>query len=161
MDIEQGKRMVNLVGYVDRIDCKNDEIRIIDYKTGKVDSLQFTQVADMLDSSLGKKRPTYALQTMLYAWFYMKEFGKPENKRIVPYIASLRSFYSDEPLKGLKIAEDKNITPLTDYAEWNEEFEKTLREWLENNIFSPHVTFSQTEDVKTCEYCPFTDLCGR
>lgn len=161
LDIEQGKRMVNLVGYVDRIDCKNDEIRIIDYKTGKVDSLQFTQVADMLDSSLGKKRPTYALQTMLYAWFYMKEFGKPENKHIVPYIASLRSFYSDEPLKGLKIAEDKNITPLTDYAEWNEEFEKTLREWLENNIFSPHVTFSQTEDVKKCEYCPFTDLCGR
>lgn len=159
--IDGGKRQVNLVGYVDRIDCKGDEIRVIDYKTGKVDTLKFTQVEDVFNSELGNKRPSYALQTMLYAWFYMREYGTAQGKRIVPYIASLRSFYSDEPLKGLMVAEGRTSVPLTDYAEWDDKFENALRYFLENTIFAPDVKFSQTEDSKTCEYCPFVELCGR
>ena len=159
--IEGGKRHVNLVGYVDRIDQKADELRIIDYKTGKVDALQFSEVSDLFDSTLGKKRPEYALQTMLYAWFYMHQCDTAPHMRVVPYIASLRSFYSEEPLKGLKRVNGKQISPLEDYRPLDEEFEQALRDFLEQSIFAPNVKFTQVEDVKECEYCPFVELCGR
>lgn len=161
IDIDNGQRWVNLIGYVDRIDCKEDEIRIIDYKTGKVDTLTFSQIEDIFNGDLGDKRPAYALQTMLYAWFYMRECGVADGKRIVPYIASLRSFYSDTPLKGLMVAEDRNVHPMDDYALWNDKFETALRNFLENEIFAPDVRFKQAEDAKVCEHCKFVDLCGK
>ena len=161
IDIENGQRWVNLVGYVDRIDSKGDEIRIIDYKTGKVDALTFNQIEDIFNSELGDKRPAYALQTMLYAWFYMREYGHTEGKRIVPYIASLRSFYSDTPLRGLMVAEDKNLRQMDDYVAWNDQFETALRNFLEKELFAQDLRFKQVEDTQVCEHCPFVDLCGR
>lgn len=159
--IDGGKRCVNLKGYVDRIDRKEDEIRIIDYKTGEVGSLQFEEVKDLFDASLKDKRSDYALQTMLYAWLYLRNNTPQEGMRIVPYIASLRSFYSDEPLKGLIREEGRTKIPVDDYVPLNDEFEQALRDFLENTLFSKDVKFEQTQDSKTCAYCAFVELCGR
>ena len=59
----------NLIGTIDRIDLVGDEIRIIDYKTGKVEpsDLIFYEYEELINGSKPK-----ALQLMMYAYLYFK-----------------------------------------------------------------------------------------
>lgn len=152
---------VYLKGYVDRMDRIGDEIRIIDYKTGSVDSLLFESVHDVFDAQLQGKRSKYALQTMLYSWLYVQNFAIESNTVIRPYIYAIRKIFGDAYLQVLNRKASKDEMKLLNYMDIHEEFESCLKDFMENDMFNPKVPFRQTDDKEMCKYCPFAVLCGR
>ena len=153
--------MVYLKGYVDRMDRIGDEIRIIDYKTGSVDSLLFDSVHDVFDAQLQGKRSKYALQTMLYSWLYVQNSAIESNTVIRPYIYAIRKIFGDTYLQVLNRKADKDEKKLLNYMDIHDEFESCLKDFMENDMFNPKVPFRQTDDKEMCKYCPFAVLCGR
>jgi len=66
LDIEGEELEINFRGFADRIDQVNDELRIIDYKTGKVDGLNKVEVQKIFQDQ-GRSK---ALQLLMYRAMY-------------------------------------------------------------------------------------------
>ncbi|RED48718.1 PD-(D/E)XK nuclease family protein [Seonamhaeicola aphaedonensis] len=67
VDIDQLDFPVRLTGMVDRIDERNGLIRIIDYKTGKVEQTE-VEVVNWEDITLDYKKYSKSFQVLLYAY---------------------------------------------------------------------------------------------
>lgn len=85
IELENGQR-VKLKGIADRIDRANGEIRVLDYKSGSVDSkhLKFNKWEDLKQPEEKNK----SFQLMMYAWLYMEKHNQLEE--IAAGIISLR-----------------------------------------------------------------------
>jgi ATP-dependent helicase/DNAse subunit B len=148
-----GKKEVALGGVIDRMDCKDGVIRLLDYKTGK-DTKSLASIASLFDRE-DKKRNKAAMQTMLYAFFY--QFNHPTNTLpLKPGIFTIKEIYSEDFNPFLQL--DKS--ELSDYRDHAEDFEEGLRGLLEE-LVDPAVPFDQTSDKKKCSYCAYKSLCGR
>jgi ATP-dependent helicase/nuclease subunit B len=87
------KKNIKLKGFADRIDSIGDEIRIIDYKTGKVKSedvgkalTKFEGTNEELLIELSKKSKHF-FQLMLYSFMYYKKYGKiPQTSAIISLV---------------------------------------------------------------------------
>ena len=77
---------VVLKGKVDRIDCYNGKIRIIDYKTGKVEQ-KHVQVNDWKDLTTDYEKYSKSFQLLMYTYMMYKE-----NKINLPVEAGIISF---------------------------------------------------------------------
>jgi ATP-dependent helicase/DNAse subunit B len=141
---------VNFKGSIDRIDMINGTTRIIDYKSGTGD-LNFKEMEFLFDSSRDK-RPKPILQVFIYAFFYnMIHPGKLLSPGIYFLRTSFQNFSST-------VTYDKH--EINDATVYFDEFEALLNEKVEE-LFNKNIPFTQTENPKNCEYCPFKDLCGR
>lgn len=149
----EGAKEVALGGVIDRMDLKDQVVRLLDYKTGK-DTKKIPSIASLFDRH-DKKRNKAAMQTFLYAFFY--QYQNPENQLpIKPGIINIKEIYSEDFSPYLQL----NNNEVNDYREFAEEFEQGLRGLLEE-IVNPLVPFDQTEDKKKCTYCAYKELCGR
>jgi len=149
----EGAKEVALGGVIDRMDIKDQVVRLLDYKTGK-DTKKIPSIASLFDRN-DKKRNKAAMQTFLYAFFY--QYQNPENQLpIKPGIINIKEIYSEDFSPYLQL----NNNEVNDYREFAEEFEQGLRGLLEE-IVNPLVPFDQTEDKKKCTYCAYKELCGR
>ena len=146
--------MVKLGGKIDRVDKVNNHIRIIDYKTGN-DKLEFKTI-EALFSEKKVDQNSAVFQTFLYSKFYL------ENKKpvltITPGIYSARKLYDknfDYRIfnKGLK-------SYIDDYNSVKDEYFQNLTNLI-NEIFDPSASFTQTEETRNCEYCPYRKICHR
>ena len=142
-------------GFADRIDrYLGGEVRIVDYKTGKVeqDDIDITDVnaAAVVDKLFGPSnngRPKIALQLFLYG-LLTQEREDLKDRPVVNSIYSVSRLFT-EPL------EDRPA---------NAEFARLTRERLKDllaEMTDPSVPFRRTEEIKTCEYCDFKMICGR
>lgn len=77
---------VRLFGYADRIDERNGEVRIIDYKTGKV---EHKDLKCDFESMFSDSKFSKALQLAFYKWAYARRHSMPSNQ-IVSTIFSFR-----------------------------------------------------------------------
>jgi CRISPR/Cas system-associated exonuclease Cas4 (RecB family) len=153
IETEEGHQEVALGGVIDRMDIKDEVVRLLDYKTGK-DTKKVSTIASLFDRD-DKKRNKAAMQTFLYAFFY--QYQNPESQLpIKPGIINIKEIYSQDFSPYLQL----NNSEVHDYREFAEEFEQGLRELLEE-IVNPLVPFDQTEDKKKCTYCAYKELCGR
>ncbi|MDR0332119.1 MAG: PD-(D/E)XK nuclease family protein [Dysgonamonadaceae bacterium] len=141
---------VNFKGSIDRIDKVNGTYRVIDYKTGSGPT-DFRDIEQLFDASKNN-RPYQILQVFIYALFY-----KPDDKNfpVSPAIYYLRSIFKDF---NPSISYNKNR--IDDISTYLPEFTEQLNVLFEE-IFNPHVPFSQTLNEKNCEWCAFKDVCGR
>ena len=125
---------VLITGVIDRIDEKNGVIRIIDYKTGLVNSSNLT----IKDMSMICKDPlrTKAMQLICYAWMYHKS---TKCDKISAGIISFRNLSNG--LMGLKITNSQLniIDPAT-----LKEFEDELKSLI-NEIMDPKVDFIDSQ----------------
>ncbi|MEX2595623.1 MAG: PD-(D/E)XK nuclease family protein [Salibacteraceae bacterium] len=79
---------VRLFGFIDRVDERAGEIRIIDYKTGLVEQKDLRFIPDrMVEDSFFSK----ALQVAFYKYVYCKIHGYDET-RVGSYVFSFRNF---------------------------------------------------------------------
>ena len=153
IETEEGHQEVALGGVIDRMDIKDEVVRLLDYKTGK-DTKKISTIASLFDRD-DKKRNKAAMQTFLYAFFY--QYQNPESQLpIKPGIINIKEIYSQDFSPYLQL----NNSEVHDYREFAEEFEQGLRGLLEE-IVNPLVPFDQTEDKKKCTYCAYKELCGR
>ena len=140
-------------GKIDRVDSKDDVIRIIDYKTGK-DKLDFESVASLFQRD--EPRNKAAFQTLVYALLYKTTNTFSEDTKLVPGLICRTNLFSDNFRFGLVM--DKEL--ITDADKVLPEFEVRLKEVLED-IYNPEAVFDQTTLAENCKFCPYKNICYR
>jgi hypothetical protein len=157
IEIEQLKveGSVRIGGTIDRIDRIGDRIRIIDYKTGKVED-SFPDVGALFRGGVNKRNRA-ALQTLIYCMVYCEAHSETNPVSPGLYFAR-RSFKSDFDYR-LKIGTGKK-NKLDHYGEIKSEVEGRVRSLVEE-IFDMENTFKQTEEREICKYCPYIEICQR
>jgi CRISPR/Cas system-associated exonuclease Cas4 (RecB family) len=153
-----GTREIGLKGIIDRVDELDGVIRLIDYKSGG-DKKDFPDIPSLFDRE-STKRNKAAMQTMFYGLIYQATFPK-NNAPLKPAIINLKEIFSDEFNPYLQMKESRKPgIELNDYRDYEEEYKAGLKGLLEE-MYDPGVPFSQTDDLKKCEYCPYREMCGR
>ena len=152
MKLDRAPGFVILSGKIDRVDRKNDVVRVIDYKTGR-DKLDFDNIPSLF--SRESRRNKAAFQTMLYALLY-KANHKSNGFKIVPGLINRMNLFDRNFQFGLKV--EKRY--IDDIDEFIPEFEGHLKQLLEE-LFDPNVAFDQTTDPETCKFCPYQNICYR
>ena len=142
-------------GFADRIDSYlGGEVRIVDYKTGKVEQddidifdANAEGIVEKLFGPSNNGRPKIALQLFMYG-LLAQEREDLKDRPVLNSIYSVSRLFT-EPL------EDRPASP---------EFARLTRERLKDllaEMTDPSVPFRRTEELKTCEYCDFKMICGR
>ena len=145
----------DFVGYIDRMDSFSPgEVRIVDYKTGKVTDEDFIitedNAGDVVAALFGDrndKRPKIALQLYLYDVF-ARDIKSVAGKRLV------NSIYQTSRLFVKEVEE----------VALNDRFCSLMEESLGrllDEIDDLSVPWTRTADTKVCEYCDFKNICGR
>ncbi len=142
-------------GFADRIDSyKDDEVRIVDYKTGKVEEndilITDENAAEVVEKLFGPSnagRPKIALQLFLYGQL-AREYEDLNGHPLVNSVYSVSRLFT-EPLPDCP--QSPEFTRLT---------RESLKAMLEQMV-DPSVPFRRTGEPKTCEYCDFKNICGR
>ena len=155
--LQPGSQMkIRLKGIIDRLDCKDGILRIVDYKTGKDKGAPGT-LDELFPPTESKKRKSQAFQIMYYAYIIsmQPQFSK---YRLAPTLLYTRT--SSKPTKEdiyYKVGTDV----LNDFsAQCGQEFEEKLKNII-SEIFNPDITFEPTDDKEACKNCDFKNLCGR
>jgi CRISPR/Cas system-associated exonuclease Cas4 (RecB family) len=152
LKIDQSPGYAVIGGKIDRVDSKENLLRIIDYKTGK-DKLDFESVASLFARE--EKRNKAAFQTLLYALLYNTNI-KSNGARVVPGLINRMNLFEDTFQFGLKIGKEY----VTDVGPLLPEFEILLKKLLEE-IFNPEEKFDQTPILESCRICPYQNICYR
>ena len=144
------------IGYIDRMDSiLPGELRIVDYKTGKVEDKDVdvndanaASVAEALFGADNSKRPKIAFQLFLYG---VLAGGSPEAEgmTLVNSIYQPSRFFT-EGVRNVPVSQ-----------EFNREVEERLHGLL-SEMSDTAVPWRRTDDIKnTCAYCDFKVICGR
>ena len=147
---------VCLKGIIDRMDCKDGILRIVDYKTGREKETPKT-IDELFPPTKYKDRKKEAFQIMYYAYIMsmQPQFSK---YRIAPTLLYTRT--SSKPTKE-DIYYKIGTEFLTDFdAQCGQDFEERLKKVI-SEIFNPDITFDPTDDKEACKNCDFKNLCGR
>jgi len=148
---------VSLGGVVDRIDRiqhgSEDFVRVIDYKSGKVDMLGPTKAniedpEEYLQPYFEDGRYRSGFQAYYYTALMS---GMNGNSTYKSAIYELRKMSS-----GMRYLRSGKEIP----RELLETFSRKTRKLVEE-IYNPGISFSQTEDIKKCVYCPYNTICER
>lgn len=152
------RRIVQLKGFIDRVDSLDRVLRIVDYKTGS-GKLEFESVEGLFDKE-AKDRPKAVMQVFLYAWMY-QQLPKYTGMPIQPAIYYLRTLFqrSFDPVVEQKKGRGK-ADKVNSFQDFASDFEDKLRQCLDE-IFDLDIPFTQTETGKACAYCSFRGLCGK
>ena len=161
---DQGEFIVS--GRADRIDQYDGQTRVIDYKTGKVDSADLKKpVHHHGESALEylRQMPDKALQLLLYKYMYLKENPSVAPETIVGAIHGLKYAHNIE--FGLSQATAKKDDPNVDAdflsdATFIADMEVLLKAVIEE-MLDTGIPFVQAEDDKKCRYCDFKLICKR
>ena len=144
----------NLIGKADRVDIEGDRLRVIDYKTGKVDvnEVAFTDYDEVIDDT-GKGK---AFQLLMYSYLYLKMNPKYIGTDVIAGIFSFKNLKPGLIKVSKKINSRKKDTLIIDNNVLNS-FEKQLERVLTKIIsddFTPCLNSS-------CNYCNkiYSNIC--
>jgi CRISPR/Cas system-associated exonuclease Cas4 (RecB family) len=149
-EYDAGQVKVTLYGVIDRIDRMGEGYRIVDYKTGKLNTKKIEIDEEKLWLRDGKNNKE-ALQVMFYALLFTRMF--PDRP-----LPELHLFFSrqvdkkKDTLVGIK----DNIDP----AFALKSFERGLQAQI-NEMLSEDLVIDQTDKEHNCTYCPYASMCGR
>ena len=141
---------VTLFGRLDRVEIKDGITRIIDYKTGTVDSAkQSSKVTDVdhVNRIFADIKLKENFQQLFYASLYL---NSNNNAKLIVGIYPLKKISG-----GVFWFEEEPIT-----ADKNRLFEDNLNALL-SKIFDKVTPFTQTSDLNHCKYCPYISICYR
>lgn len=147
---------IRIGGKIDRIDKQNNQIRIIDYKSG-ADKLEFKTIDALFDTNT-KEQNSAVFQTFLYSKLYIG--NNTADLAVIPGIYSVRKLFEDKFEYQITKKADKTKELITDYRIINNDFTTNLNELL-NNLFDSTENFTQTNEVEICNYCPYKQICNR
>ena len=163
------KLQVQIKGVIDRIDRLEGVLRIIDYKTGKVQSKELTIEESAFEQLASDKEMSKARQLVIYRYILLK--NQQENPQFAPYKDALieAGIYSmlnlSEQLIRLSLKNGRQVTdkkslnemPINHFLSKTEQFlEEVIRQMLDESQ-----AFQKTDDLGVCEYCDYKGICGR
>jgi RecB family exonuclease len=143
---------VRIGGKIDRVDRVNGTLRIIDYKTGNVESFSFKEVEELFEKDKEKPKKEI-LQALIYCLVYKNNTG--ETVDLQPTIYSLRKLFEENFSPEIKM----NYKSLS-FQHVEEEFTEQLKN-LVAEVLSESGRFYQTPHEKYCQYCPYNKICQR
>lgn len=156
IQIEGPKGMLSLKigGTIDRMDSKEGTLRIVDYKTGGSPKVP-ANVEQLFTPAEG--RPNYIFQTFLYAAIMARQ----QTLKVAPSLLYIHRAASESYSPVIEMGEArKPKLPVDDFSVYEKEFRERLLALLEE-IYNDQEEFTQTEDLKKCEYCDFKAMCKR
>lgn len=136
---------IKLNGNADRIDKHNGQLRIIDYKTGKVELNELQ--TDNMEKLIREKKFHKGFQLYLYAYMYQQMY--PEQKLLKTGIIGFRSLKKGFLSAGFK--EDGKVNKLLNsdlLGDFEKEFKSLLKE-----IFNPNIPFEHKNRKEPCRFC--------
>ncbi len=142
-------------GKIDRIDKINGQVRITDYKTGKGE-LSFGEI-DKLFIRENENRNKAAFQAFLYSYLYSKI---KQDNNIMPSLYFVLDLFKNDFSYKLKMKDGKLNVSINSYMEIKKDFEENLFNLL-CELLNPEIPFSQIENTKICQYCPYKIVCQR
>jgi len=134
-------------GIADRIDLCNGIIRVLDYKSGRVEEKDLrVKVAEPNWADVSDKW----FQVLLYTWLfhYDKQGDFQHQAGIIP-LSHLDSKVLLAEWEGTNYMTEKHL----------ETFEEILKEII-SDLLNPDIPFIANPNSKMCAYCPFTETCG-
>lgn len=153
-DLSLSQGSIKLAGIPDLILENSNAIYIIDFKTSKSSST--VKIASIDDFFKEEKKYSYAFQLMFYGFVYFQyqqQNHQPINKQIL-----LENIYFNKSRENGQLTLDNKPFDLIQFVhDLNQQFTKILEELM----FDDNLSFSQTNDIKNCEYCEFNVICKR
>ncbi len=149
---------VGIKGIIDRIEQKDGCIRIVDYKTGK-DALDFDGISSLFDTSKTNRKKA-VFQTIFYGWIYYKAFLRGNNSPLQARLFNIRELFNEDFSPLIKMKDGRTPAEVIDIRVLFDDFEGHLKTLLEE-IFDISDSFTQTDDKKRCEICPYRGICSR
>lgn len=159
---------VNIAGRIDRMDrIGGNHIRVIDYKTGKVEAKDLKISLEDLDVDLlGNKDKDKFRQLWLYKYMVLKQMvsvkgltigGRKLEESENSVTAGIYSFRNiDEGLLQQDIAFNEGET-IQDFIYQSEQYLQTFVQ----DLMNPEKPFEKRKDVENCVYCDYRRICGR
>lgn len=149
-----GDLSLRIGGTIDRMDCKEDTLRIVDYKTGGSPKVP-ASIEQLFTPAEG--RPNYIFQTFLYAAI----MARKQPLKVAPALLYIHRAASETYSPVVEMGEPrKPRIPVNNFAFFEDEFRERLQILLEE-IYNKEEPFTQTENTKQCEYCDFKAMCKR
>jgi RecB family exonuclease len=145
---------LRLGGTIDRMDAKEDTLRIVDYKTGGSPKTP-ANIEQLFTPA--ETRPNYIFQTFLYAAIMCRQ----QPLKVAPALLYIHRASSESYSPVIEMGEPRQPKiPVNNFAFFEDEFRGRLQALLEE-IFNEKEPFTQTEDTKKCSYCDFKAICKR
>ena len=143
------------VGVIDRLDSfRPGELRIVDYKTGKVSDNDLDirddnaeEVVQLLFGTDNQKRPKIAFQLFLYD-LLVRQIPAAEGMTLVHSVYQPVKLFT-EPVHNFPVS-----------GIFNTRVEEELRKVL-HEIADASQPWRRTDDPATCSWCSFKMICGR
>jgi ATP-dependent helicase/DNAse subunit B len=156
-EIKIGKEKILIGGIIDRIDKKDDTIRIVDYKTGKAADPKndYSKTLEEIFNESRKKKSAYLLQTFLYSSILCSE-NKFFGKKVQPLLVFALTADSDNYSPCLSV-EEKEID---DFNEYKNEFDLLLHAKI-RELFDANTPFYRREKDDYCQICDYSEICER
>lgn len=144
--------MVGIGGIIDRLDIVDNRLRVVDYKTGYVNRLNFKNLSDIFERH-AKNPQKEIFQALIYS-FILKKFYYPDHK-INPAIYGLRKLYEQKFDPYIKY-DGRSL----DFEYLSDDFEDMLKVLI-SEIFSPDTEFNRTDHDDHCRICSYKNICHR
>lgn len=155
-------------GYIDRLDCVTDgdgirSVRIIDYKTGRYDTVSLSAVEDIFNPENVSKHADYYMQALIYSSIIDNAMsGKVNGLDMTGY----SSYPISTALLFLQRAHHEDYSPIlsidgkpiTNASELLPEFRDNIKQLIER-ILDKRIPFSPTNDKHQCTNCIYAQLC--
>ena len=144
-----------LIGKADRVDFEGDILRIIDYKTGKVEEAEVAFIE--YDELTSNNKKAKAFQLLMYAYLYLK---MNPNYMVMEVVAGNFAFKNLKSglIKVSKKIGNRQKEVISIDANVMIEVEQQL-EFILSQIKNDD--FTQVADVKACEWCDYKSICKR
>lgn len=160
---------VRIKGITDRIDRVDKQLRIIDYKTGKVEPRQLQVDTADLDKIIHDPLLDKVRQLWLYKYIIAKRLQQSGTYKIGNYTIRAEEhlkagIYSIRNLDANLIEINTKKKGDTVFPDDNLAFVAKSEEYLQQifeRMLDPEESFSQVEDEKACTYCAYKSICGR
>ncbi|MCB0515412.1 MAG: PD-(D/E)XK nuclease family protein [Chitinophagales bacterium] len=147
--------IVQLSGKIDRLDiphlAQNQHLRLVDYKTGKVEALTYKNsknAQDFTETVWSSNRYKAQFQLLFYALLYLWKNPSKEILLAIYNLGALQEntyFFSERNILSWK---------LEDFNAYRNHLDESLTE-----LFDPAQPFVQTADTKNCTFCDYREIC--
>ena len=141
LNINETKKTIKLYGRIDRIDTLDNQLRVIDYKSGKVEAkdVSFSKKDNQsLIEAFSKCK--HAAQLMMYCVLYKNNNGK------LPDLTGIYSVINQDNdlsnLKSSKLQLDEMVSMFPDF----------ITEIIET-LYDPNIPIEHNHDAKYCAFC--------
>ncbi|MCP3658909.1 MAG: PD-(D/E)XK nuclease family protein [Bacteroidetes bacterium] len=149
--------VINLRGVIDRVDFKEDTIRIIDYKTGNYD-LKINNIKNLFDRN-DQKRNSIALQIFLYSYIF-RNYIENDKLYIKPIVIGIKEIFKKNDNFIFQIKENGNYIGINNFNFYHKEFKLELIKVFEE-LLNKEVPFEQCSNLKICQNCEFKKICNK